>query len=103
MRLIEDCSYQVESHLVPVSVINFSNSLGSDESSLMITDLTEDDSGSYECRIMVEQTVSVAHSLTVANIFSIHPDPADSQVNVPLRYKKYILQFNLILVLFNQR
>ena len=70
----------------------------------MITDLTEDDSGSYECRIMVEQTVSVTHSLTVANIFSIHPDPADSQVNVPLRYyQEYILQFILILVLFNQR
>ena len=67
--------------------------VGSDESSLMITDLTEDDSGSYECRIMVEQTVSVTHSLTVANIFSIHPDPPNSLVNVPLRqHIQYLFQ-----------
>ena len=69
---------------------------GSDESSLMITDLTEDDSGSYECRIMVEQTVSVTHSLSVANMFSIHPDPPNSLVNVPLRQQNNYLHISIL-------
>jgi len=58
---------------------------GEDGSSLVITDLTEEDSGQYECRIMVEKPVVVTHSLTVANIFAIHTEPAEAVVSVPLR------------------
>ena len=56
-----------------------------DGSSLLIRDLIEDDSGQYECRIMVEKVVRVRHTLIVANIFSIYTDPAEAMVSVPLR------------------
>lgn len=56
-----------------------------DGSSLLISDLSEADSGQYECRIMVEKVVRVRHTLIVANIFSIHTDPAEAMVSVPLR------------------
>ena len=56
-----------------------------DGSSLVITDLTEEDSGQYECRIMVEKPVVVTHTLTVANIFAIHTVPTKAVVSVPLR------------------
>ena len=52
---------------------------------MKINDLQESDTGLYECKIMVEQQVTVTHSLTVANIFSIQSDPADALVHVPLR------------------
>ena len=56
-----------------------------DGSNLLIRDLIEDDSGQYECRIMVEKVVRVRHTLIVANIFSIYTDPAEAMVSVPLR------------------
>ena len=55
------------------------------ESELTITSAQEDDSGEYQCRIMVEKVVRVRHTLIVANIFSIHTDPAEAMVSVPLR------------------
>ena len=58
---------------------------GDDSSNMMIRDLEEADSGSYDCRIMVEEPVSVTHSLTVTRHFSIQADPVQAMVNVPLR------------------
>ena len=52
---------------------------------MKISAAVEEDSGSYECKIMVEQEVTVTHSLTVARIFTIQSDPADALVTVPLR------------------
>ena len=58
---------------------------GKDGSSLVIKDLKESDSGTYDCRIMVEQQVTVSHTLTVTRQFSIQSDPTEAMVSVPLR------------------
>ena len=66
-------------------------SMLSDDNGLKIAGAVEDDSGSYECKIMVEQEVTVTHSLTVARIFTIQSDPADALVTVPLRgHTRYV-------------
>ena len=39
-----------------------------------MTDLVPTDSGSYECRIMVRETVSISHTLLVSQSFSVQVD-----------------------------
>ena len=58
---------------------------GDDNSVLSISSAREEDSGEYQCRIMVETPVSVTHSLTVTNTFSIQAEPSQAVVSVPLR------------------
>ena len=41
------------------------------ESALSISSAREEDSGQYQCRIMVETPLSVTHSLTVTRTFNI--------------------------------
>ena len=55
------------------------------ESELSITSAREEDSGEYQCRIMVETPLSVTHSLTVTNAFNIQAEPSGAVVSVPLR------------------
>ena len=43
--------------------------------SLVIKDTTTTDSGDYECRIMLSQTLSVTHSLLVTQAFSVQVSP----------------------------
>ena len=58
---------------------------GDDNSVLSISSAREEDSGQYQCRIMVETPVSVTHSLTVTDTFSIQAEPSQAVVSVPLR------------------
>ena len=41
------------------------------ESALSLSSVREEDSGQYQCRIMVESPLSVTHSLTVSRTFNI--------------------------------
>jgi len=59
-------------------------------SSLVIMDTTPEDSGQYECRIMVRETVSISHTLIVTQSFSIQADPSEGVVMVPLRGSTHI-------------
>jgi len=58
---------------------------GPGNSSLAILDSTPADSGQYECRIMVKQTVSITHTLMVTDTFSIQAKPSEGVVMVPMR------------------
>lgn len=58
---------------------------GEGDSVLTIASAREEDSGQYQCRIMVETAVSVSHSLTVTTSFSIQAEPSQAVVSVPLR------------------
>ena len=57
----------------------------SEASELVISSAREEDSGQYQCRIMVETPLSVTHSLTVSNTFNIQAEPSQAVVSVPLR------------------
>ena len=56
------------------------------ESELSIASAQEEDSGEYQCRIMVETPLSVTHSLTVTNTFNIQARMEHSHWSRSSRY-----------------
>ncbi|XP_023324662.1 protein amalgam isoform X2 [Eurytemora carolleeae] len=59
-------------------------SLSEKNTSLVLVNSTTEDSGVYECRIMVKQSLSVQHRLQVTETFSIKSDPPEGVIMVPI-------------------
>lgn len=58
-------------------------SLSDNNSSLVLKNSGPEDSGNYECRIMVKQVLSVKHSLRVTDTFTVKVDPNEGVLVVP--------------------